>query len=64
MTTAPILILPSPDYPFHMYSDASEFAMGGVLMQDQGQGLRPVAFSSKTLSDAQRKYDIYEKEFN
>ena len=62
LTTTPILALPSPDYPFHMYTDASDFAMGGVLMQDQGQGLRPVAFSSKKLSAAEQRYDIYEKE--
>ncbi|KAH7621071.1 putative Transposon Tf2-6 polyprotein [Nannochloris sp. 'desiccata'] len=62
LTTAPILILPSPDFPFEMYTDASDFAFGGVLMQDQGQGLKPVAFSSKKLSEAERKYDIYEKE--
>ncbi|KAG7674317.1 hypothetical protein KSW81_006118 [Nannochloris sp. 'desiccata'] len=51
-----------PDFPFEMYTDASDFAFGGVLMQDQGQGLKPVAFSSKKLSEAERKYDIYEKE--
>ena len=62
LTTAPILQLPSPDYPFPMYTDASDFAIGGVLMQDQGQGLKPVAFSSKKLNDAQRKYIIYDKE--
>ncbi|KAG7674322.1 putative Transposon Ty3-G Gag-Pol polyprotein [Nannochloris sp. 'desiccata'] len=52
----------NPDFPFHMYTDASDFAFGGVLMQDQGQGLRPVAYSSKKLSEAERKYTIYEKE--
>lgn len=62
LTSTPILVLPSPDYPFVMYTDASKFAMGGVLMQDQGQGLRPVAFSSKKLNSAERNYDIYEKE--
>ncbi|KAG7669117.1 hypothetical protein KSW81_007282 [Nannochloris sp. 'desiccata'] len=62
LTNAPVLILPSPDFPFHMYTDASDFAFGGVLMQDQGQGLRPVAYSSKKLSEAERKYTIYEKE--
>jgi len=62
LTNAPVLILPSPNFPFEMYTDASDFAIGGVLMQDQGQGLKPVAFSSKKLSDAERKYIIYEKE--
>ncbi|KAH7621132.1 putative Transposon Ty3-G Gag-Pol polyprotein [Nannochloris sp. 'desiccata'] len=59
---APVLTLPSPDFPFEMFTDASDFAIGGVLMQDQGQGLKPVAFSSKKLTEAEKKYTIYEKE--
>ncbi len=62
LTTAPVLILPSPDFPFELYTDASDFAYGGVLMQDQGRGLQPVAFSSRKLSEAERKYTIYDKE--
>ena len=31
-------------------------------MQDQGDGLRPIAFYSKTLSASEIKYSAYERE--
>ena len=62
LTEAPVLILPSPDYPFLLYTDASDFAVGGVLMQDQGQGPRPVGYFSRKLNNAERKYTVHDKE--
>ena len=62
LTEAPVLILPSPDYPFLLYTDSSDFAIGGVLMQDQGQGPRPVGYFSRKLNNAERKYTVHDKE--
>ncbi|KAH9244425.1 hypothetical protein BASA81_018177 [Batrachochytrium salamandrivorans] len=43
--------------------DASDFAISGVLHQhDQTNTLRPVAFYSRQMNDAERNYDIYDKE--
>jgi transposase InsO family protein len=43
-------------------TDASDFAVGAVLSQDDGAGDRPVAFTSSTLNETRRKYAAYDKE--
>ena len=43
--------------------DASDYAMGGVLLIECKDGLwRPVAFLSKSLNEIERNYEIYDKE--
>ena len=49
LCNAPLLIFPDPKLPYTVVTDASADAAGGVLMQDQGDGLRPVAFMSRAL---------------
>ncbi|KAH9246304.1 hypothetical protein BASA81_016167 [Batrachochytrium salamandrivorans] len=49
--------------PFILETDASDFAISGVLHQhDQSNTLRPVAFYSRQMNNAERNYDIYDKE--
>jgi hypothetical protein len=46
--------------PFKLEVDASGFAMGAVLLQKKEDGKKhPIAYYSKTLSAAERNYDIY-----
>jgi hypothetical protein len=40
LTTAPVLVIPQFGKPYVIYTDASDFAVGAVLLQDQGDGLR------------------------
>ena len=62
-TTAPILIMPDLKKPFTVECDASDFATGAVLSQVGEDGaMHPVAFFSKSLNDAERNYEIYDKE--
>ena len=56
----PLLIYPNPFLPYTMVSDAFGDVAGGVLMQDQGEGLRPVAFMSRGFKPAQQWYSAYE----
>lgn len=45
----PLLLYPDPTLPYTAVSDASGDAMGGVLMQDQGDGLNLVVFMIRAL---------------
>ncbi len=55
---APVLKLPDFDKDFEIHSDAFNFAIGEVLMQDG----RLVAFESKTLSKMEQRWPTHEKE--
>jgi len=45
-------------------ADASKFATGAVLFQDDMNGIKhPCAFLSQTLGPAERNYQIYNREF-
>ncbi|GKC95346.1 putative nucleotidyltransferase, ribonuclease H [Tanacetum coccineum] len=54
----PMLRLPDVTMPFELHTDASDFAIGGVLMQDG----HPIAFESWKLNETERKYTVQEKE--
>ena len=58
----PILRLPDIDRPFVLRCDASEAAVGSVLLQEHNGELFPVAFASKKLLPRERVYSIMEKE--
>ena len=53
---------PEPKLPYTVVTDALGTTMGGVLMQDQGEGLQPLAFMSKALKPSERRYSAYERE--
>jgi len=58
LVKAPVLKLPDFDKEFEIHSDASDFAIGGVIVQDE----RPVTFESKKLSETERRWPTHEKE--
>ena len=57
-----VLMLPVPGAKFRLETDASDYAAGAVLHQIVEGRPRPLAFFSKTFDDAQRNYQIYDKE--
>ena len=62
LTNAPVLQAADPDLPFTLTSDASAFAIGAVLSQDDGTGARPVCFGSRKLLKAEQNYPTHEQE--
>ncbi|GJP46957.1 hypothetical protein CLOM_g6194 [Closterium sp. NIES-68] len=62
LTSAPVLILPDPERDYVIEADASDQAVGAVLIQDQGNGLQPIAYLSNKLHGAELNYPIHDKE--
>ncbi|KAI5667977.1 hypothetical protein M9H77_17830 [Catharanthus roseus] len=54
----PVLSLPDYSKSFEVHTDASDFAIGGVLMQDG----HPIAYESRKLNETERRYTVQEKE--
>ena len=53
-----LLAFPDFNKPFHVYTDASEYQLGAVVMQDD----KPIAFYSRKMNSAQRNYTTGEQE--
>ncbi|CAI5467973.1 unnamed protein product [Closterium sp. Yama58-4] len=62
LTSSPTLSYPDPTRPYVVVTDASDQAIGAVLLQDQGRGLQPIAYESRKLRGAELNYPIHDKE--
>ncbi|KAK3241869.1 hypothetical protein CYMTET_48393 [Cymbomonas tetramitiformis] len=68
LCSSPTLALPDMKaaaegrHPFVVQTDASGVALGGVLMQDVGNGLQPIAFESRQFNGAEQNYHAGERE--
>jgi RNase H-like domain found in reverse transcriptase len=56
--TEVLLAYPDFDKPFHIYTDASDHQLGAVIVQDK----KPIAFYSRKLNAAQKRYTTTECE--
>ncbi|KAA0056238.1 uncharacterized protein E6C27_scaffold226G00020 [Cucumis melo var. makuwa] len=54
----PVLELVDVSKPFIVETDASEFALGGILIQEG----HPIAYESRKLNNAEMRYTVFEKE--
>jgi len=59
----PLLYYPKPDASFHRKVDASLFAIGGTLEQEQDGRFVPLGFASKTLCKSRQAYCATKREF-
>lgn len=62
LVSAPILCSPKFNQPFSIQTDASDVGIGAVLTQGEGDEERVIAYMSKKLTAAQRKYTTTERE--
>jgi hypothetical protein len=63
LTTAPVLKLADPTRKYYVFTDASDRAIGGVLMQQYDGIHHPVAFFSRKLKPAEVNYPVHDREF-
>ena len=62
-TEEPVLMMPDQARPFQIEADASKYASGAVLTQMDSNGDRHlVAFLSKTFTETEQNYEIYDRE--
>ena len=58
-----VLKFPDPQKPYKLYTDASEYSLGAILVQADDDNIdRPVQFISARFTDAQKNYPTIEKE--
>ena len=62
LCNAPLLQFPNFYKPFNITTDASGYAVGGVLSQGEIGHDRPIAYTSRVLRGPELNYEIYEKE--
>ena len=59
LVQAPIMAYPDFEKPFVLHTDASNEGLGAVLYQVQDGKLRVIAYASRTLTPAEKKYHLH-----
>ncbi len=58
-----IMAHPDPQKGYILYTDACDYAIGGILVQEDDDGIeRPIQYISAQLTNTQRKWAVSEKE--
>lgn len=62
LASAALLSHPHPDAPLALRTDASDVGVGGVLEQRVDGKWTPLAFTSRSLSAAETRYSVFDRE--
>ncbi|CAI7777653.1 unnamed protein product, partial [Closterium sp. NIES-53] len=62
LCSPPVLRIADPHRPFEVVTDASDIAIGAVLLQDFSNGLQPIAYESRKLHPPEKNYLIHDRE--
>ena len=62
LSTSPILAFPNLEKKFYVYTDASDIAVGAVLVQEQEDGPHAIHYISSALTPTQGRWPIIERE--
>ena len=63
VVNAPVLRHYDPTLPITVETDASDYALGAILSQEENGVTRPVAFASRKMLPAELNYPVHDKEF-
>ncbi|CAI7774672.1 unnamed protein product [Closterium sp. NIES-54] len=62
LSSPPVLRIADPHRPFEVVIDASDIAIGVVLLLDFGNGLQPIAYESQKMHPPEKNYPIHDRE--
>lgn len=62
LSSAPVLASPDFSRPFVIQTDASNYGLGTVFTQGEGDNEHAIAYVSRTLNKAERNYSVTERE--
>ncbi|CAI7817665.1 unnamed protein product [Closterium sp. NIES-54] len=62
LTGLSVLHIADPRCPFELVTDASDIAVGEVLLQDFGNGLQPIGYESRKLHPPKCNYPLRDRE--
>ncbi|MEM7375711.1 MAG: reverse transcriptase domain-containing protein, partial [Bacteroidota bacterium] len=62
LITEPLLRHPEPNRLYHVYTDSSARAIGGVVAQEFEDGEHPIQFESRLMTGAELNYQVHEQE--
>ena len=62
LTSAPVLTYPNWNLPFIVQTDASGYAIGGVLGQNVQNKFKPIMYAGRHLTAPETRYSTTERE--
>ena len=63
LVSSKVMAVPRPEEPYLVYTDASDYAVGAILVQKDETGTeRVIQYVSHSLSKSQRKWSVLERE--
>ena len=63
LCSSEVMAYPDVNKPYKLYTDACDYAIGGILVQEDDNGIeRPIQYVSKQLPERKTKYATIEKE--
>ena len=62
LTTPHVLVVYNPQTRAKIFTDASSFRLGTVLLQAKGTSWHPVTYASRSITNTERRYAQIEKE--
>ena len=61
LASPPILVIPVKDKPIYVYLASTDDAISSALVLEDGEEQKPIYFTSKTLTGAEKRYHRLEK---
>ncbi|CAI7873960.1 unnamed protein product [Closterium sp. NIES-54] len=61
LCSPPVLRIADPHHPFEVVTDASDIAVGAIILHDFGNELQPIAYESRKLHPPEKNYPMHDR---